>query len=251
MVRDVSTADFETLVVERSKEVPVVVDFWAEWCGPCRALGPAIEKAVNDRAGAVELAKVDVDSNQELAARFRVQGIPAVKAFRDGEIVDEFTGALPPAQIEAFLDRVIPSEAEEAAKAAIESGDEDALRSAVEADPSSAAAVTALARLLLARGDAAEVGPMTEALAASDFTIGGLNARAELSGAEDPPIEAFDAWDSGEPERAIEELLATVAGSDPDRRDLLRRVAVGWFTELGPESDLARAGRRRLSTLLG
>ena len=251
MVRNVTTADFETLVVERSKEVPVVVDFWAEWCGPCRALGPAIEKAVNDRTGAVELAKVDVDSNQELAAKFRVQGIPAVKAFRDGEIVDEFTGALPPAQIEAFLDRVVPSEAEEAAKAAIESGDESALRAAVESDPTNAGAVAALARLLLGNGDADEAASVTEGLAGSDFVIGGLNARAALAVGEDTPTGALDAWDSGDAERAIADLLAIVAGSDPDRKDLIRRVMVGWFTELGADSDLARSGRRRLSTLLG
>ena len=229
----------------------MVVDFWAEWCGPCRALGPAIEKAVTDRNGAVELAKVDVDSNQELAAKYRVQGIPAVKAFRDGEIVDEFTGALPPAQIDAFLDRVVPSEAEEAAKAAIESGDEDALRTAVKSDPTNAGAVAALARVLLKRGDAEEAASVTGAFAGSDFVVAGLDARAELAGEGSPLQGAFDLWDSARPGEAMEAMLSDLDDSDPDRRDLIRRVMVGWFTELGPESDLARTFRRRLSTLLG
>lgn len=250
MVKDVDEATFAKEVVERSGEVPVVVDFWATWCGPCRQLGPAIEKAVNDRAGQVELAKVDVDRNQQLAASFQVQGIPAVKAFRDGKVVDEFTGALPPPQIDAFLDRLVPSPEEEATKAAIESGDEDALRSAVESDPRNAAAVNALAGILLGRGDNEEAGRITEPLASTDLIAGGLNARATLAGSDTPPTAAFEAWDDGSHEAAMEAIQAEVPGADPDRRDLLRQVMVGWFTELGPESELASAHRRRLSSAL-
>ena len=250
MVREVTEHDFQEQVVERSKQVPVVVDFWAEWCGPCRTLGPAIEKAVDDRAGKVELAKVDVDSNQQLAAAFRVQGIPAVKAFKGGEMVDEFTGALPPAQIEAFLDRIVPSEAEELARAAVESGDESALRGALAADPGNAEATAALARLLLGRGENDEAGALTEPAAATDLVLAGLNARAALAGSESSPYAAFEAWDRGAYETALDLLLDEVEAADPDRQDLLRRVLVGQFTELGPESELAAGYRRRLARLL-
>ncbi len=131
MTFDVTESDFQARVIERSREVPVVVDFWAEWCGPCRVLGPALEQAVAKRDGDLELAKVDVDHNQSLAASFGIRGIPAVKAFRDGQVVDEFTGAIPPAQIEQFLARIVPSPADKLAAA----DDEESLRKALELEP--------------------------------------------------------------------------------------------------------------------
>src|SRR3954451_2362509 len=111
MVSDVTEATFQQQVIERSKEVPVVVDFWAEWGGPCRQLGPALEKAAQAREGEVDLPKLDVDANQRLSTAFQVQSIPAVKAFKDGKIVDEFTGAIPPRVVEEWFDRLVPSEA--------------------------------------------------------------------------------------------------------------------------------------------
>ena len=157
----------------------MIVDFWAEWCAPCRALTPALEDAVGKREGAVELVKVDVDANQALAARYRVQGIPAVKAFRDGEVAAEFTGALPPAEIERFLDAVVPSEAEQLATEGAESGDEEALRRALELDPRQPAAAVALARLLLRRGDAEEALRGGRAPGRADFAaVGACRPRA-------------------------------------------------------------------------
>src|ERR1700760_4314074 len=147
---DVSESTFQSAVLDRSDTVPVVVDFWAEWCGPCRQLGPVIERSVDARAGKVELAKVDVDANPGLARAFGIQSIPAVKAFRDGAVVAEFVGAQPPAAVNSFLDSLLPSEAD----GLVAQGDEASLRRAVELEPSRADAAVPLARILHSRGDA-------------------------------------------------------------------------------------------------
>jgi putative thioredoxin len=128
-VIDATDATFDSDVVERSRTHPVVVDFWAAWCGPCRALAPVLEQEIEATAGAVELAKVDVDANPAVSSRFNVRGIPAVKAFRDGHVVDEFVGALPPERVRAFVEALTaPTAAEQ-------------LAASTDADPEVAAAL--------------------------------------------------------------------------------------------------------------
>jgi putative thioredoxin len=244
VVFDVDEHEFEQRVLERSKEVPVVVDFWADWCGPCKQLTPVLERAAGARAGKVELAKVDVEKNKQLQAAFRIQGIPAVKAFKDGRVAAEFTGALPPAEVERFFDALVPSEADELAG----SGHEQDLRRALELDPSHPTARRELGKMLLQRGDTEEAIALLEG-AAGDFVADGLLARAALSGDELAP--AFEAWDLGDRASALERLQEALQQQrDPERRDLIRRVMVALFTELGPDDPLAREHRRRLSAAL-
>ncbi|MDX6376220.1 MAG: putative thioredoxin, partial [Gaiellaceae bacterium] len=172
---DADESDFQQKVLDASFEAPVLVDFWAEWCGPCRTLTPVLESAVEARGDAVRLVKVDIDANQNLAAQFGVRGIPNVKAFRDGRVVDEFTGVIPRAQVERFLDDLIPTAADLAAA----SGDEEALREALADEPRHLEARLALGRTLLRRGAAAEAAEVLRE-AEHDAVGAGLLARAEL-----------------------------------------------------------------------
>jgi putative thioredoxin len=248
MARDVGAATWDEEVVARSRDHAVVVDFWAAWCGPCHALAPQLEAAVDDREPDVELVKVDVDAEPELAARYGVQGIPAVKAFRDGRVVSEFVGVQPREQIDAFLDALAPDEAARL----IAAGDEGSLRAAIDADPQRAQARVALARLLLARGEVLEARALLHGLE-QDRVAAGLLARIELAGSDDVPdgvAEALAALDRGEVESALGALLQATVETGGETRDRLRRVMVGVFGELGDDHDLAVAYRRRLATAL-
>jgi putative thioredoxin len=170
---DVTDATFPTEVVERSKQVPVVVDLWAEWCGPCKQLGPILEKVIDETDGKVVLAKVDVDANQQVAAAFQVQGIPAVFALRDGKIVDHFVGAQPESMVRQFVDGLVPSDEESQVASLVAAGDEASLRQALELAPGHEGAVLALAEVLVGRrddGDADEALALLARIPESDAT---------------------------------------------------------------------------------
>src|SRR5687768_8162523 len=148
---DVTDDTFETEVLERSASVPVVVDLWAPWCGPCRTLGPILEQVIDGTEGRAVLAKVNVDENPRVGATFRVQSIPAVFALRDRQVVDHFVGALPERAVQEFVERLAPSASP--ADRLVEVGTEDALRAALDLEPDHDGAVVALAERLVARGD--------------------------------------------------------------------------------------------------
>jgi putative thioredoxin len=245
MAIDVTESSFDGAVVERSRQVPVVVDFWAEWCGPCRALTPALEAAEAKRGDRVVLAKVDTDANQGLAARYRIQGIPAVKAFRDGEVVEEFVGALPPAKVEAFFDSLVPSKADEL----LAKGDELSLREASELEPRRADVAAALGKARLERGAATEALEAVEGHE-SDFAAAGIAALVRLSQAGVGP-QALEAIERGDRTAALDALLAALESARDGTREDLRRAIVGILTEFDPADPTAREYRRKLSTALG
>ncbi|HYM66010.1 MAG TPA: tetratricopeptide repeat protein [Patescibacteria group bacterium] len=242
---DVTESTFQTAVIERSHSVPVVVDFWASWCGPCLQLGPVLEREAAKRTGKVELVKLDVDSNQALSRTYGIQGIPAVKAFDKGRVVAEFVGAQPATAVARFLDSLIPNEAEILARM----GDEESLRKALELEPERADAAVKLARIVYGRGEREEALEILGHVHGS-FAADGLAARIRLEGSGAPDLgPAFSALDAGHYEPALDILIDAVA-SARGARDEIRRVVVGVLDELGMDDPLASRSRSKLASAL-
>ena len=231
---EVTDDTFERDVLDRSTEVPVVVDLWAEWCGPCRTLGPILERVVGATDGKVELVKVDVDANPRVATTFQVQSIPAVFALQDRKIVDSFIGALPEPAVQEFVDRLAPGETE--ADLLVAAGDEASLRAALDLQPDHPGAVAGLAELLVARGDRDEALALLERIPETAETrrIAAL-ARVGSDVVGDDGMEArLDALlervkDDDEARQQFVDLLEVLGADDPRTATYRKRLTARLY----------------------
>ncbi len=289
LIKDSDTAGFAQDVIETSMTTPVIVDFWAPWCGPCKQLTPALEKTVQAARGAVRLVKVNIDENQELAAQLRIQSVPAVYAFFKGQPVDGFVGAQSESQVKAFVDRLAsqagaelgPSPVDQAleqAQAALESGQPAAASAlfgqVLQHEPDNETALAGLIRCHLNAGDAAAARQMFDSLPedkASAAAFASIKAALELAEqsaetGEIPELEArvaaqpndhqarFDLamarHAAGEREAAVEALIEIIGRDRNWNEEAARHQLLKFFEAWGPKDELTQSARRRLSSLL-
>ena len=230
---DVTDATFESEVVDRSKTVPVVVDLWAPWCGPCRTLGPIIEQVVDATGGKVVLTKVNVDENPAISQAFRVQSIPAVFALRDGQVVDGFVGAYPEHEVTRFVESLLPSEAETEVSKILAVGDEDSLRQALDFEPGNEDVIVALGELLVERGEGEAALALLERIPETERTRK-VAATARLGNV---PTDDHDA--------KLTELLDRVKFDDDARQEFVDILEL-----MGAEDPRTADYRRRLTAQL-
>ena len=236
---DVTDATFQAHVVERSRTVPVVVDLWASWCEPCRQLTPLLERAVAETNGAVELAKVDIEQNPQVAQAFRVQSIPAVYAMVDGQVADGFLGAQGEAAVREFVQRLLPTPEMTEIEKLVAAGDEASLRAALDMESDNEAAVTALAALLMDDGRTVEAADLLERIPETPETRR-LIALGRVQGSGDAP-----AGGAAGIEAELAELLGSVKADEDARQRFVDLLEV-----LGPDDPRTSAWRKRLSAAL-
>jgi putative thioredoxin len=230
---DVTDATFEQDVIERSKQVPVVVDLWAPWCGPCKTLGPIIEKVIDATAGKVVLAKVNVDENPQVSRAFQVQSIPAVYALKDGKVIDGFVGAQPEPVVQKFVESLLPTEEETEVQRLLRAGDAESLRKVLDLEPDNPEAVVALAELLTRDGRSDEALQLLARIPESPESRR-VAAMARLG---DEPSDDVDAQ--------LERLLVDVKVDDDARQKFVDLLEV-----LGPDDPRTGEWRKRLSRAL-
>ncbi|MDX1616678.1 MAG: tetratricopeptide repeat protein [Candidatus Promineifilaceae bacterium] len=273
-VIDVSEATFEQDVVQRSHQQPVVVDFWAAWCGPCRMLGPTLERLASEPGAGWTLAKVDVDANPGLSMRFGVQGIPAVKAFKDGRVVGQFVGAQPEPAVRQFLKSIAPSEQDRQATSAEEmlderqwDGAEQLYRDQLTQNPDSEKAQLGLAKALLGQGQGCQAKPYLEAalespsthetaeqlLPVTDYLCAhgkGVGGNVELTPLEAQYRQAARLLAEGKIAPGLDGLLGVLRHNKQYREGQAHQVMLGVFALLGNDDPLTGAYRREMANVL-
>jgi putative thioredoxin len=231
---DVTDATFQTAVVDRSNEVPVVVDLWAEWCGPCKTLTPILEKVIGDTGGKVELAKIDVDANPGVSQAFKVQSIPAVYAMKDGAVVDGFMGAQAEPVVAEFVQKLLPTEEQTAVERLVAAGDEASLLQALDLEPDNPEVVVALAEIWVTSDRADQA---LELLGKVPETP---ESRRIAAMARTGPAAADDDADA-----KLEGLLSRVRDDDAARQEFIDLLEV-----MGPDDPRTAGWRKRLTNAL-